>query len=400
MTQKIDSSRLDVIVIGAGPAGGSTARELAKKGAKVLLIEQSQEIGEPNYSTAGTPRETVEEFNLPDHLISAAWDRISLATPRVKTVWTYPETRGFVFDFAALRKFLANEAAKYGAEILVGTSVKEFVEEEKKITGVRYQGALGSGEVRAEVIVDATGHHELANTKLGFNALSGKYLGEAIEYQMAGLSKELGRTLAFFLGSGYAPRGYAWIFPMDNGANAKVGIGRFGQRPNEGSLSDALSKFIATQPDLKKMEPTEIHGGAARCDGGVKTHVYKNLVVVGDSAHQVNPLAGEGIRHSLKAGRLAAETIIHSLQNGLCNQTVLKKEYERAWKKEFASKWRFSRMIGEFTYWKLNDGKLDKAVSFLEALSPEDAFDFLFNYNYAKLAKYPKVAFQLSKIFM
>ena len=192
MTQKIDSSHFDVIVIGAGPAGGSAARELAKLGRKVLLIERSQEIGEPNYSTAGTPRETIEEFNLPDHVISATWNRISLATPRVRTVWTYPETRGFVFDFAALRKYLANEAAKYGAEILVGTSVKEFIEEEKKVTGVRYQGALGSGEARAEIIVDATGHHELANTKLGLNALSNKYFAEAMEYQMAGLPKELG----------------------------------------------------------------------------------------------------------------------------------------------------------------------------------------------------------------
>ncbi len=57
MTQKIDSKDFDVIVIGAGPAGGSCARECAKRGLKVLLIERSQEIGEPNYSTAGTPKE-------------------------------------------------------------------------------------------------------------------------------------------------------------------------------------------------------------------------------------------------------------------------------------------------------------------------------------------------------
>jgi len=94
MTQKIDSRDLDVIVIGAGPAGGSCARECAKRGLRVLLIERSQEIGEPNYSTAGTPKETAEEYQLPRSVLSAEWSRILLATPDVTAVWEFPEVWG------------------------------------------------------------------------------------------------------------------------------------------------------------------------------------------------------------------------------------------------------------------------------------------------------------------
>ena len=100
MTHRIDSPHLDVIVIGAGPAGGSAARELAKRGKKVLLIERSQEIGEPNYSTAGTPMETVTHFELPKAVLSAPWDRILIATPRVQAVWEFKEPQGYVLDFA------------------------------------------------------------------------------------------------------------------------------------------------------------------------------------------------------------------------------------------------------------------------------------------------------------
>mgnify|MGYP001561519540 CR=1 FL=1 len=166
MSQKIDSSNLDVIVIGAGPAGGSAARELAKRGKKVLLIERSQEIGEPNYSTAGTPKETIEDFGLPQEVISATWDKILFATPHVQAVWEYPQIMGYVFDFAKLKKFLAEDAAYHGAEIMVGTSVEDFIEENGKFVGVRYHDVLGDGEVMAKVIIDATGHNELANAKL------------------------------------------------------------------------------------------------------------------------------------------------------------------------------------------------------------------------------------------
>jgi flavin-dependent dehydrogenase len=44
----------DVIVAGAGPAGGNCAKELAETGYDVLLLERSKIIGEPNFSSGGT----------------------------------------------------------------------------------------------------------------------------------------------------------------------------------------------------------------------------------------------------------------------------------------------------------------------------------------------------------
>lgn len=234
MTQKIDNPNLDVIVIGAGPAGGSAARELAKRGRKVLLIERSQEIGEPNYSTAGTPKETTEEFGLPQEVLSATWDRILFATPRVEASWKYSETRGYVFDFAKLRKFLAEDAAYHGAEIMVGTNVTDLIEENNRIAGVHYHGTLGDGEARAKAIIDASGHNEFANAKLKINPISEKFLGNAMEYVMTKIPQELKTTLGFYIGSEYAYRGYSWIFPMNDNCDAKVGTGVLGPLPEGG----------------------------------------------------------------------------------------------------------------------------------------------------------------------
>ena len=146
MSQNIDSKNLDVIVIGAGPAGGQVARELAKRGRKVLIIEKSQEIGQPNYSTAGTPKETITDFNLPQNILSASWNKIMWASPRKKAIWEFSETRGYVLDFAGLRKFLAEDIVSNGAEIMVGTAVSGLIENNGIYEGVKYHGVFGGGE--------------------------------------------------------------------------------------------------------------------------------------------------------------------------------------------------------------------------------------------------------------
>lgn len=395
MTQKIDSQNLDVIVIGAGPAGGSATRELAKRGKKVLLIERSQEIGEPNYSTAGTPKETIAEFDLPEKVISASWNKILWASPRVKAAWEYPKTMGYVFDFAALKKFLAEDAAKYGAEIMVGTSVEEFVVKNDSITGVRYHGVLGNGTTNAKIIIDATGHHELANRKLNLNPYSIKYLANAMEYQMTGLAKELHDTIAFYVGTGYATQGYAWVFPMRNNEAAKVGVCTYRYAGSK-SLEKMQEEFMNNLGCFENMEPTEIHAGAAIADGGVKNHVYKNLILVGDSAHQINPLAGEGVRHSLAAGRMAAEVITDAFKNPVLNLTDLKKTYEHEWRATFSRKWRFSFAVGNFAT-QASDEQIDGLLEVLRDMEVNDFYDFFFHYNHAVIFKYPELLLFLAK---
>ena len=391
MTQKIDSQGLDVIVIGAGPAGGSCARECAKRGLKVLLVERSQEIGEPNYSTAGTPKETIESFGIPEHVLSASWKKILLATPRVSALWEYPEVMGYVFDFAGLRKFLAEDAAKWGAEIMVGTAVKDFVIEEGNIAGVSYHGVFGSGEARAPVIVDATGHHAFGNAKLQIHDMDRESLADAMEYQMTNHPLELKDTLANYIGSEYAPHGYAWVYPMNKNDDAKVGICRIGPMPKGENLESFQERFIASIPFFAHMEPTEIHAGAACLDGGVKEHVYKNIIFVGDSAHQINPLAGEGIRHALHAGRMAAEVIGICMRDGVLDQVHLKKEYEARWHHAFGHRWYLSHVFKKYVFLKFNDPELDSFVEILKTISPEDIFDVIFHYDFEKFLKYPKV---------
>ncbi len=397
MSQKVDSEQFDVIVIGAGPAGGEAARELAKLGRKVLVIERSQEIGEPNYSTAGTPKETIEEFSLPMELVAAEWDEILFATPRTKASWKFPQTAGYVFDFAKLRKFLTGDACDNGAEALIGTNVEELIERNGRFGGVRYNGALGSGEVLARVIIDASGHHEFSNGKLHINPEAKEMYATAMEYMMTSCPLELNRTLAFYVGSEYATRGYSWIFPMDGGKHAKVGTCTVGISANSDDLKQFQDKFIGNMKYFARMEPIEIHAGGANADGGVKHHVHKNIIIIGDAAHQINPAAGEGVRHAMKAGRLAAQ-VVHEWLSADKDLPALKETYEQRWREIFEPTWSFIAAAAKRYWLKFSDKQWDEFTETVRDLPPEDLYHAFFFYDKNALLKHPKIAFHLAKI--
>ena len=78
----------DVVVIGAGPAGGQTARSLAKKGVKVLLVEKYKDFSLNNFSSAGMTLEPLKEFNIPESVVAAYWNNIVIQCTKKSYVWS------------------------------------------------------------------------------------------------------------------------------------------------------------------------------------------------------------------------------------------------------------------------------------------------------------------------
>ena len=83
----------DAIIVGAGPAGAQCARELSGMGSKVLLMERSERIGEPNFSTAGTPKETIKDFDLPLSVTRGIWSRVLMQANSYSHLWDYKRTK-------------------------------------------------------------------------------------------------------------------------------------------------------------------------------------------------------------------------------------------------------------------------------------------------------------------
>lgn len=383
----------DVIIVGAGPAGGECARELSKKGRKVLIMEKSPGIGRPDFSSGGTPMETFKDFNLPLDLGRDFWSKILIAAYNDSKTWNYKKTRGYVFDFNKLKKFLVKEAIKNNAQVLVGTSAEETIVENDFIVGVKYKGAFGEGVVRSKIVVDASGPIGVLASKIGLRKVKPCSASIGIEVIAENAPKEFENTLAFYFSDYFVPNGYGWIFPF--GENS-LKIGAAVYKAKEYGISDIdygtvdmmkiLKKFIGKFPQLQNIQPIDLHGGNIYINGGIKNHSKNGFLVIGDAAMQINPLAGEGIRHALHSGRMAANIIDQVLSKNDFSEEVLKK-YDENWEEYVGQKWKRAFMISEKLYGNLNKSQWKDIMQILSALSPQELFDAGFNFNFLKIIK-------------
>ena len=115
--EAFSQTRFDVVIIGAGPAGGQCARQLSKAGVSTLLVERYKDFSVNSFSSAGTPNETLEKYNLPTAVVGSFWSQLKIITSNQSGVWTSETVQGSVLDFEKLRSFLATEAQDSGAQL-------------------------------------------------------------------------------------------------------------------------------------------------------------------------------------------------------------------------------------------------------------------------------------------
>lgn len=387
-------SDFDVIVVGAGPAGANCARELAKFGHKVLLIEKSQKIGEPNFSSAGMPAYVLDEFSLPKSVVGDFWDKLQLVTLHNEFTWEFGGRQGYVLKFNELKKFLVNDAISAGCKIMIQTSVTKPIIKNGTAIGVEFAG-LERGELKAKVIVDASGAQGVVASKIGLRSQIPCPPTVGLEYIFSGVKFPQKNTLIFYLSQTIAPHGYNWIFPMGNG-QVKVGIGAYNMNKFiKVSLINLLKKFIAHVPWLSDAQPLELHGSTLFINGGIGNFVKNNVVVIGDAGLQINPLGAEGVRHALRSSRLAAERIHEALTKE--DDSILKK-YEDDWKSYVGRKWEISNFLAQVVYHKFTDEMYDKALSVIKNLKAEDMYDLLFEYRFEKAIKLAKPSLSFLKL--
>lgn len=378
--------KYDVIIVGAGPAGAQCARELSKKGKKVLLIEKSKEIGWPNFSSGGTPKELFKDFNLPMDLAAGEWSKILVAAKNLSKTWDYGKARGYVLDFAEFKRFLVRDAIKHGAEILIGTSVKSSIIKNGIVAGVAHGGIFGEGEVFADMVVDASGPAGVLACDLGLRKKSICSLSVGIEVIAENIPREMTKTLAFYFGREYVPYGYGWIFPMGE-SSAKVGVAVYNAAERGVSnMMEILKKFMLQFPQLRNAAAMDLHGASLYANGGLKRHFAPGFLFIGDAAAQINPLAGEGIRHVMHSARIASEIIAQAIDKKDFSEKILC-QYDKKWKKYTGTKWKQSLLISKKIYGDISGEEMDKFIKLISKLSAEDVFEIGFNYDFKRILK-------------
>lgn len=290
----------DVIVIGGGPAGSTTAYRLAEAGASVLLADKAT-FPRDKPCGGGMTLRAVRQCPVDPTPVVEEWvDRVELRfrygsavvrSARAPVVWMTQRRRldAFLLDAAREKRVDVREGARVAVE-------------SGNVVG------LGGGErVSAEVIVGADGANGVTAKAVGLGA--GIVYGVAYEGNVGygDLDRQrYARRLVLELAD--IPGGYAWVFPK--GDHANVGVG--GWQSEGPKLRQHLRRACEAHGlDVDRLEDLRGHRLPLRRPG---TRIAgPRALLVGDAAGLIDPVSGDGMYECFVSSRLAAVSILDLL---------------------------------------------------------------------------------------
>ncbi len=326
-----DRERADVVVVGAGPGGATTAAYLAGRGREVVVLDKDTFPRDKVCGDGLTPRVVRELISL--GLVDEAHGRVDgWATQRGlrihggRTVmeldwpelddwpsWGATATRR-VFDEA-----LARHAARTGARVVHGVNVTGPLWQDasaSRVRGVTFRREDGStGRVLAPVVIAADGASGAFARQLGLHRRSDRPMAVAARTYYASPRHDddwISSFLDLRDGAGDLLSGYGWVFPLDDGT-INVGLGLLSTSREFGAVSYRRLLESWAEGLADEWQTTPDNRVAAVASGPIpmgfnRTPLHqRGVLLVGDAGGMVNPFNGEGISYAMEAGVLAAE---------------------------------------------------------------------------------------------
>ena len=306
--------RYDVVVVGGGPAGSMAAKQSALGGAKTLLLERDSNIGVPVRCGEAVSLRNLERFiTVQENWCAARVQGMVLHSPDETAVTVNSTEMGVVLERALFDRWLAEQAAQSGADILTRADVDGLLMNGDGVTGVKYRRFGKTQAVVAQVVIGADGVESRVGRWAGIRTqLAARDFESAYQMVLAGINYDH-RYCHFYLGNNIAPGGYLWIFPKGE-HTASVGIGVCAKDCSAGEAYDKLLEFIHRHFG-KPAVVGEMAGGVP-VGKPLKNPVTEGLLLAGDAARHCNPLTGGGIATAMIAGFHAGTVAAEAVKNG------------------------------------------------------------------------------------
>jgi len=370
--EKLD---FDVVVVGGGPAGSSAARIAAENECTVALVEKEKEIAETVRTSGVTWISDIKKFGIPEDCYNPI-KKFSFCSPKNSVTISDNVAKAAVLDVRKTYRLLANRAQSSGVRIFTSTNVSEVLKNsDGKCVGVIAKSKEKDIQFNAKVVIDASGFASVVAKELGYVEQWKKFgVGAEFEVKTEKLEHD---NWWLMVGQKYSPAGYAWIFPTSkNTARVGVGIGKPDSNVDPTiRLNELIDNKIGPIKDLGKIEKIEFHYGLIPNEGLSRKTVYDNLILVGDSAGQANPLVLEGIRYAIRFGEVAGKVAAVAIENCNTSQTSLM-PYEKEWRKAIESK--INSAVKVQNRWVgLTDEEWDNELNIINELTADEFLDFI-----------------------
>ena len=335
MSEAVTSS-CDVLVIGAGAAGGAAAFHLAAAGHRVVVVDKDTDIRVK--PCGGGMAASVQQwfpFSLEPAVeqvireVDFSWcleDPVVAALPGDAPFWIVRRER--------LDHLLAEQAIGAGAEHCRGVEISQVERH-----GNHWQVSASDGQQwcsRAVVIADGSGSPWPQQLGLGPKQIQ---MASTMSVRLEGQGQLANGTTRFEFG--LVKQGFAWAFPIAGGVNIGVGsfIGKQDADP-DAVLSELLPDLgFDASAGMRQRGQLRVWNGHHRLDGD-------GIVVVGDAASLCDPFLAEGLRPALMSGCEAA----HHLNLWLKGEQSNLRGYSQAMRRRWGDSMAWGRRIAQVFY--------------------------------------------------
>jgi|TARA_R110000737_G_scaffold50895_2_gene71967 flavin-dependent dehydrogenase len=325
----------NVIIVGGGLAGLTSALHLSKKGLSVLLIEKHEY---PRHKVCGEyisnevlPYLNALDFNPYDYGAKNIVD-FTLSTPGSRSITTKLPFGGFSISRYCIDWELSKKAKQNGAHILHENVIDiQFKNDQFEVftnTNKKYT---------SEFVIGSFGKRSNLDLKMNrdFIQKSSPFLGVKAHYK--GIFPEDAVGLHNFKG------GYCGISKVETDNINVCYLADFKSFKKYKNIDDFQKKVLSQNKYLKNVfetyelafdKPLTI----SQVSFSEKQAVENHILMCGDSAGMIHPLAGNGMSMAIRAAQMASQQILKYKAGKIKSRKELENEYTHIWNKEFKSR--------------------------------------------------------------
>ncbi len=371
--------KYDVIIIGSGPSGSTAARYIAKNNISVLVIDKKKKIGFPVQCAGFIPNSKelkllIPSLKIPDELKNINQNSIytTIKSQTIDFSGKFSKkfnVNGYIVNREIFDSNLANSAKLNGAIIKCNNkaiSIKNGIIKVKNEYNI-------VESYKPKIIIGADGPRSVVKQSFYNNSIISNSINQnfytSFQYKIENVDIDTTNIKIYFFGR-EMPYGYLWIFPEgENKLAIGIGVKYSYQRSINKTPKELLDYYIKSNIQIYNL----INKGSIKSKNcgiipsfNFENTIFKNMLLIGDSAGHVIATNGGGIPYSIIGGKIAGDSVSNNILYGHSLEN-----YSIEWNKEFGSNLKNSVEIRN---------KIEKVIS-------NDKLQLLLKYSPSKIIK-------------